>query len=115
MAEQPPIACSLDASALRERLAEIEAVGAKSLIDRSREGERHVLRFRRDCETERRLEAIVVAESRCCAFLDLELTRRDGELVLTLAAPAGGEEIARELAASFAGRLPIRAEASRSS
>jgi hypothetical protein len=104
MADQPPIACSLDADALRERLAEIEALGAERLIDRTREGERHVLRFRRDTETERRLEAIIAAESRCCAFLDLELTRRDGELVLTLAAPNGGEEVADELAARFEGR-----------
>jgi hypothetical protein len=95
--------CSLDAGQLRERLAEIEAVGAMSLIEKTLDGERHVLRFSADAETERRLEEIVAAESRCCAFLDLELTRRDGLLILTLAAPTGGKEIASELAASFAG------------
>ncbi len=103
MADPTPIACSLDAGELRERLAEIEAVGTESLIEKSREGERHVLRFRADAETERRLEEIVAAESRCCAFLDLELTRQGDELTLTLAAPSGGEEIADELAVSFAG------------
>lgn len=103
MADPTPIACSLDAGKLRERLTEIEAVGAERLIEKTREGERHVLRFRADAETERRLEEIVAAESRCCAFLDLELTREGGELTLTLAAPDGGEEIAAELAASFAG------------
>jgi hypothetical protein len=103
MADQPPIACSLDAGALRERLAEIEAIGTESLIDRTREGERHVLRFRADAETERRLEEMVAAESRCCAFLNLELSRRDGELNLTVVAPGGGKEIADALAASFKG------------
>jgi hypothetical protein len=102
MADPTPIACSLDAGALRERLAEIEAVGAESLIDKTHEGKLHVLRFRADEKTERRLEEIVAAESRCCAFLDLELTHQDDELILTLAAPAGGEEIAHELAVGFA-------------
>jgi hypothetical protein len=102
MADPTPIACSLDAGELRERLAEIEAIGAESLIDRARDGKQHVLRFRANAETERRLKEIVAAESRCCAFLDLKLVRRDGELILTLAAPAGGEPIVNELAASFA-------------
>lgn len=102
MADQTPIACSLDTDALRERLALIEAVGAESLIDCARECDRHVLRFHADAETERRLEEIVAAESRCCAFLALKLTRCDDELVLTLAAPAGGEAIADELAVTFA-------------
>jgi hypothetical protein len=102
MAHPPPIACALDASALRERLVEIEAVGAESLIEKTREGELHVLRFRAGAGTERRLEEIVAAESRCCAFLDLELTRHDDELTLTVAAPSGGEEIAEQLAMSFA-------------
>jgi hypothetical protein len=103
MADQIPIACSLDAGALRERLAEIKAVGAASLIDNTHEGGRHVLRFRADAETERQLEEIVAAESRCCAFLDLDLTRRDDELILALAAPPGAEEIVEALALSFAG------------
>lgn len=106
MADPTPIACSLDASQLRERLAEIEAVGAESLIDKTQEGERHVLNFRADAGTARRLEEIVAAESRCCAFLDLKLTRQGDELTLTVAAPSGGEEIADELAVSFAGGRP---------
>jgi hypothetical protein len=104
MADPTPIACSLDAGALRERLAEIEAVGAESLIDETREGERHVLRFRADAGIERRLEEIVAAESHCCAFLDLELTRGDDVLTLAIATSSGGEEIAAALAMSFAER-----------
>lgn len=103
MANPIPMACSLEAGAQRERLAEIEAVGAESLVARTRAGERHLLRFRGDAETERRLREIVAAESRCCAFLDLELRRDEGELILMLGAPAGGEAVAEELARSFAG------------
>lgn len=101
MADSTPLACSLGPGQLRERLAEIEAIGAGSLVGKTHDGGRHVLRFRAGGETERRLEAIVAAESRCCSFLDLALDRTDGELTLTLAAPAGGEPVADGLAAAF--------------
>jgi len=103
MTEGTPIACSLDASELQERLREIAEVGATSLIERSTEGDRHLLRFRSDAETHRRLEAIVAAEAKCCSFLDLSLEERGGELILTVGAPENGQPIADELAAAFAG------------
>ncbi len=101
MNDPDPIACSLDAASLRERLDEIEALGAESLIEATREGEGHILRFRSGPRTAERLAAIVAAESRCCAFLDLELARRGDELILTIGSSPGGEEIADALAASF--------------
>jgi hypothetical protein len=103
MTEGTPIACSLDASDLQERLREIAEVGATSLIERSTEGDRHLLRFRSDAETRHRLEAIVAAEAKCCSFLDLALEERGGELILAVGAPEGGQPIADELAAAFAG------------
>lgn len=103
MTEGTPIACSLGASDLRQRLDEIAEVGASSLIERSADGERHLLRFRSDAETRRRLEAIVVAEAKCCSFLDLSLEERGGELVLSVSAPQEGQPIADDLAAAFAG------------
>lgn len=103
MAEGTPIACSLSASDLRQRLDEIAEVGANSLIEHSADGERHLLRFRSDPETRRRLEAIVTAEAQCCSFLDLSLAEEDGELVLSVSAPQDGQPIADELAAAFAG------------
>ncbi len=102
MTERIPIACSLDASDLRQRLDEIAAVGADSLIERSAEGERHLLRFRSDLNTRRRLESIVAAEAKCCSFLDLSLEEQGGELVLTVSAPKDGQPVADELAAAFA-------------
>jgi hypothetical protein len=103
MTEEAPIACSLGASDLRQRLSEIIEVGADSLIERSVDGERHLLRFRSDAETRRRLEAIVAAEAKCCSFLDLSLEEQGAELVLTVSAPRGGQPVADELAAAFAG------------
>ena len=101
MIDPKPIACSLGAKDLQERLDEIAELGAASLTDRGTEDGKHTLRFRQDPATRRRLEAIVVAESECCSFLDLELTERDGELILRLDAPEDGQLVADELAAAF--------------
>ncbi len=103
MTEGTPIACSLGASDLRQRLEEIAEVGADGLIESGGAGDRHLLRFRSDARTRARLEAILAAEARCCSFLDLSLEERGGQLVLTVGAPADGRVIAGALAAAFAG------------
>jgi hypothetical protein len=102
MTDRIPIACSLSATDLQTRLDEIAAVGTASLIRHDFDGERYRLRFRRDPETRRRLEAIVAAEAECCSFLDLRLAEENGELVLLIAAPQGGHLVAKQLAAAFA-------------
>lgn len=103
MTNPKPIACSLEANELQRRLDEIAAVGTASLIDREAENGRHVLRFHSAPATRRGLEKIVAAEAECCSFLDLELTERRGELVLTLIGPEAGQAVADGLAAAFAG------------
>jgi hypothetical protein len=102
MTEAIPIACSLGPRELQERLGEIAAIGAASLIERSTEGNRHLLRFRPDAEIRRRLQAVVAAEARCCSFLDLSLEEQKNQLVLSLSAPEDGQRVADELAAAFA-------------
>ncbi|HWM55564.1 MAG TPA: hypothetical protein VNO20_09270 [Solirubrobacterales bacterium] len=102
MTEDKPIACSLGTSALEQRLAAIADIGADSLVSRETRGDQHLLRFRSSDEIRRRLEGIVAAEAECCSFLDLSLTEKDGELALSIAAPAAGQAIADELAATFA-------------
>lgn len=102
-AEPMPIACSLGAGDLRRRLDEIAALGRESLVAAEIRDGSHVLRFRHGEETRRRLATIVAAESTCCPFLDLDLRVHDGELVLTLVAPAEGRAVADELAAAFVG------------
>lgn len=103
-----PIACALGAGDLEQRLVTIAAIGADSLISRETDGTRHLLHFRADDATRRRLEEIVAAEAECCVFLDLSLSQRDGELVLSIAAPGDGQAVADGLAAAF-GALPERA------
>lgn len=102
--DEKPLACSLDAGELEPRLAAIAAVGAEGLIAREAEGECHLLRFRSDPATRRRLEDIVAAEAKCCSFLDLSLTESGDELVLAIAAPAAGRPVADQLAQAFSAR-----------
>lgn len=97
-----PLACSLDGPALGERLAEMRAVGRESLIAADPVGN---LRFRASPAVRRRLERIVAAEAECCAFLSLELSERDGELQLAVAAPEGAEPVAAALVEAFTGRI----------
>jgi hypothetical protein len=105
MTEAIPLACSLGTSDLRQRLNEIAAIGAESLIERSEDGDCHLLRFRSNAETRRRLEAVVAAEAECCSFLELSLEERDDKLVLAIVAPEDGQAVAEGLAAAFAGAV----------
>ena len=63
-----------------------------------------MLRFRPDPSVRERVEAVVAAESDCCAFLDFEVAHDDDATVLTISAPNGGAEMVHELAAALAGR-----------
>lgn len=105
MSTDDPVACSLGATDLEQRLTAIAAVGADSLIGREVEDGRHLLRFRADSATRRRLEEIVAAEAKCCAFLDLALSEDDGGLLLSIAAPNDAQAAADGLAAAFG---PVR-------
>jgi len=102
MAKDTPVACSLGAGELKQRLAAIAEIGADSLIASDTEGSRHLLRFRSDTATRERLEDIVVAEAECCSFLDLSLGREGDDLVLSIAAPKDAQMLANELARAFA-------------
>ena len=104
MSRPLPIACTLSATDLRARGEELRALGGDGLVDVSENAERAVLRFRADPAIRERVEAIVAAESECCAFLDFQLEHRDEASVLTISAPNGGAEMVHELAAALAGR-----------
>lgn len=84
----------------------------RALIEHGVEGERDLLLFRSDAETRRRLEAIIAAEARCCAFLDLFLEEQGDELVLSVSDREDGQPVADELAAAFAGDFDLNAERS---
>ena len=96
MAEPLPIACTLTAAELPERLGEMRAIGRDALVAvRERE-----LRFR--LEARERLEQVVAAEAECCSFMTLALTEENGELLLSIDAPAEAQPVVHELVAAFA-------------
>jgi hypothetical protein len=98
-----PIACSLTATELPERLAEMAAIGRASLLGVETTPLTALLRFRDRPDTRARLAAIVAAESRCCAFLSMKLRDEPGAVALTIEAPRGAEPVLAGLAVAFAG------------
>jgi MerR family transcriptional regulator, copper efflux regulator len=98
MTSETPIACTLSADERPARLAEIKALARDAFIGAGPDG---TLRFRNKPGIRARLAAIVAAESRCCPFLELELSATETELRLAIRAPAEAEPVARELAATF--------------
>ena len=104
MSRPLPIACSLSAEDLAVRGAELRALGGDGLVDATEEPGGAVLRFRPDPSVRERVEAVVAAESECCAFLDFELEHGEDATVLTISSPNGGAEMVHELAAVLAGR-----------
>jgi hypothetical protein len=82
-----PIACTLTAGAMPARLALIDALGADGLLDRTRTATGMRVRLLDRPDIEQRTRALVAAESTCCAFLDFELERANGDLVLDISGP----------------------------
>ena len=101
MPTELPIACSLSAAELPVRLAEMSDLGRTALRDVERSGTRAVLHFQRGADTRERLTAIVAAEARCCAFLDMTLRDDPDVLSLTIDAPADAGPVLDELVAAF--------------
>jgi MerR family copper efflux transcriptional regulator len=98
MAQDLPIACSLDRHELPERLSQMSALGKDALVSIAPDGS---LRFRDDEGIRSRLQALVDAESRCCPFLDFDLREGAGELALTVNGPDEAAPVVRELVAAF--------------
>ncbi len=101
MSDSPPLACTLSASDLTRRLADIRALGDDALVSSESAGREAVLRFRKGFGTLAALTGIVAAERECCAFLALDLAERPDAVVLTIRAPEGAEPVMRELVAAF--------------
>ena len=96
-----PIFCNLDADELKQRLAEIGAVGADALRDVQSTPTKAILFFDAGDDSRKRLEAIVSAEARCCAFMNFELRDEPGRILLTISAPKGAELVLDDLVAAF--------------
>jgi hypothetical protein len=101
MSSELPIACSLDSSELSQRLAEIAALGRDALLDARVDDSLAQLRFAARAGIRDRVEQIVDAESRCCAFLQMRVSEEPGTVVLTIEAPAEAQLVLDELVAAF--------------
>ena len=88
-----PIACTLTPDGMTARLALIDALAADGLLDRTPTDAGLRVRLRDTPDVERRTRELVAAESRCCAFLDFQLEREDGALVLEIAGPADARPV----------------------
>lgn len=96
-----PIACSLSPGDHSLRLAEMAALGRDALIG-TRTGPRDAeLRFASGAGIRERVEAIVAAESRCCAFLQMRVRDEPGVVALEIGAPEGAELVLGELVDAF--------------
>lgn len=101
MPSELPIACSLNASEFPERLAEMADLGRAALIDARTEPTRAQLRFAAGAGVRARVEAIVAAESQCCAFLTMRVSDERDTVVLTIDAPEDAELVLAELVDAF--------------
>jgi hypothetical protein len=82
-----PIACTLTPEGMTARLALIDALAADGLIDRTTTDTGLRVRLVDHPDVEQRARELIAAESTCCAFLDFELGRDGGDLVLDISGP----------------------------
>jgi hypothetical protein len=104
MPTEPPIACSLSATELPARLAQIAQLGRDALVDVELSGTHATLRFAAGASVRERVESFVVAESACCAFLAMQVGDEPDTVVLDISAPEGAELVLRELVDAFRGQ-----------
>jgi hypothetical protein len=104
MPADPPIACSLSAPELSVRLTEIAELGRAALLDASAGERRAELRFAAADGVRARVQGIVDAEARCCAFLTLRVREVTDAVVLSIEAPQGAELVLADIVDAFRGR-----------
>jgi hypothetical protein len=88
-----PIACTLSPGEMTERMALTEALAADGLLDRAATASGLRVRLRDTPEIARRTRELIAAEAACCPFLEFELRRADGDLVLDITGPDGARAV----------------------
>jgi hypothetical protein len=82
-----PIACSLNATAMSTRLDDFANLATHAALERRTTADGVQVQLRASPTIERRTRELVAAEASCCPFLDFDLRREDGALVLDIAGP----------------------------
>jgi hypothetical protein len=101
MPEEPPIACSLTATELPERMAQMAALGRDALLDTDVAGAHARLRFAAAAGVRERVEAFADAERRCCPFLTFAVTDAPDGVLLRIDAPVEAASVLAELVGAF--------------
>ena len=104
MPTELPIACSLSAGELPDRLAQMAELGRAALLDARLDGRRALLRFAAGAgiraaagwHRRRRVALLPVP--------DMDVTEEPGTLTLTIVAPEGAEPVLEDLVAAFTRR-----------
>lgn len=97
------IACALDAGNLKERLAWIANLNAKSLKSSTRDGLTLVLDYDRSAAED--VRAMVASEQSCCSFLDFDVTEHPDLVRISIAASEEARDAAEALFEPFAARI----------
>jgi hypothetical protein len=98
MTQRTPIACTLGADDRSARLTTARELGRRALVGLDVRDHRALLRFRGEPQG---VEALVRAESECCAFLEFARARQGEVTELEIRAPDGGEPLLRGLVAGI--------------
>jgi hypothetical protein len=92
-----PIACTLSAGQMRERVAFVERLAADALIARTEIDGGVRSRFRNSPGVEERLRELIAAEAECCAFLSFAVAHHDDELWLDVTGAPEARPVIDEL------------------
>lgn len=106
MPEQIPTACSLNASDLRVRLADMAALGGAALLTVDRDGSTARLRFTAGEGIRARVDRIVTAEAECCPFLEMRVSTEPDVVLVEIVAPEDAEPVLDDLVAAFGAPAP---------
>lgn len=92
-----PIACTLSMPEYAARTHDTAALAHRALRSREPIPDGTRLTFEPSPDNERELREIVAAETRCCAFLRLDLRHAEDALILDITGPADADPIIAEL------------------
>lgn len=106
MNQTTPIACSLDATDLSERLGWIAALNARSLKSSHRDGLELTLKYEPDAIAD--VRKMVAGEQACCAFLHFELREQPDMVCVTVTAPEEARDAVDILFEPFASRTETK-------
>ncbi len=101
MPADPPIACSLTATELPTRMAEMAALGEHALLDARQDGNAAELRFAAGAGVRERVDALVAAEAQCCEFLAMRVSETPDTVILRMDVPRGAEHALKEVVNAF--------------